>query len=394
MNAKNFPYAHQSINVDDMQAVNTALSGDVITRGAHVEAFESAIAEYCGAKYAVAFNSATTALAAACHAVDLDASDRMLTTPNTFVATTAAGMHKGATPIFVDIDRSTGNMDIELLEQNLKDYQHSRGRTLIMPVHFGGIPVDMERVDCMINDPDTLVIEDAAQALGSCYPDGQMVGCCAWSQMTVFSFHPAKIITTGEGGMVTTNDSELYHRLQSYRNNGIVRDPACFESPLSDHYEGYYEVAEMTGNYNFTDFQAALGLSQFKRINSFIDKRRQLVARYRELLQGLPHVKTFTSTMDSCVAFHLFVVQIDFAALKTTRERVMTFLKKKGIGTQVHYIPIYQHPFFKEINPDLAPYFPEMEAYYAQALTLPLYYDLTGDDVEFIVSTLKKALKA
>ena len=377
-----------------MHAVNAALSGDVITRGAHVEAFEAAIAAYCGAKYAVAFNSATTALAAACHAVDLDSTDRMLTTPNSFVATTAAGMHKGAIPVFVDIDRSTGNMNIDLLEHNLKDYQHSRGRTLIMPVHFGGIPVDMEYMDCMINDPDTLVIEDAAQALGSCYPDGQKVGCCAWSQMTVFSFHPAKVITTGEGGMVTTNDSELYHRLQSYRNNGIVRDPALFQSPSSDHYEGYYEVAELTGNYNFTDFQAALGLSQFKRIDSFIEKRRELVARYRELLQGLPHVKTFTSSMDPYIAFHRFVVQIDFAAWKTTRERVMTFLKKKGIGTQVHYIPIYPHPFFKGVNADLAPYFPEMEAYYAQALTLPLYYDLTEENVEFIVSTLKKALKA
>lgn len=393
MNAKFLPYAHQSITANDMQAVTTALSGDVITRGSHVEAFETAIAEYCGAKYAIAFNSATTALAAACHAVDLNTSDRMLTTPNTFVATTAAGMHKGATPTFIDIDRSTGNMDIERLEHNLKDYQHSRGRTLIMPVHFAGIPVDMEQMDCMINNPDTIVIEDAAQALGTCYPDGQKVGCCAWSQMTIFSFHPAKIITTGEGGLITTNDAELHRRLQSYRNNGIVKDPEYFASN-SNHYEGYYEVTELTGNYNFTDFQAALGLSQFQRIESFINKRRQLVARYRDLLQDIPYLTTFTSSMDSYIAFHLFVVQIDFAAFKTTRERVMTYLKKKGIGTQVHYIPIYQHPFFKKNNSDLAPYFPEMEAYYVQALTLPLYYDLTLEDVDFIVSNLKKALKS
>lgn len=392
LKTKFLPYAHQSINADDRHEVSAALAADVITRGSYVEAFEDAIAEYCGAAYAVAFNSATSALAAACYVVDLGPSDSVLTTPNTFVASVTAGMHRKATPIFIDIDRTTGNLDLELLEHHLKSSRvSSRGRTLIMPVHFAGIPVDMQHLDKMICDPDTLIVEDAAHALGSYYPDGKKVGSCAWSHMTVFSFHPAKTITTGEGGMVTTNDAELYRRLKLFRNNGIEKDPALLEES-ANLYGGYYEVTEMTGNYNFTDFQAALGLSQLKRIESFIAKRRQLTTLYRQLLQDIPNVRSFTSSQDSSVAFHLYVVQIDFAAYKTTRERVMSRLKDKGIGTQVHYIPVYRHPFFKKASGDLTPYFPEMEKYYAHALTLPLYYDLQFEEVEYIVATLKKIL--
>lgn len=385
------PYARQSIDSLDIQEVSRALTADFITRGPRVEAFEEAIANYCGAKYAVAFNSASTALLASCYAAKMGPGDRLITTPNTFVASVTSAMHHGATPIFVDIDRETGNLDLNQVELNLKDHKSSRGRTVILPVHFAGIPVDMRRLDTMIRSPDTIVIEDAAHALGSHYADGQKVGCCAWSQMTVFSFHPAKTITTGEGGMVLTNDIEFYKLLQLFRNNGIVRDRENLENPDA-WYEGFYEAHDISSNYNFTDIQAGLGLSQLRRIDSFIEKRRQLTGIYHRLLKDMPNLRLFTAEHDAAVAFHLFVAQVDFEAYNTTRAYVMTALKNQGVGTQLHYIPVYHHPFFKKKSGDISEYFPQMEAYYKQALSLPLYPDLKGEDVEYVVHTLKEIL--
>lgn len=365
-----------------------ALQGDLITRGPRVEAFEKVFAEYCGARFAVAFTNGTSALMAAYAAAEVGPNDRVLTTANTFVATASAAALQGATPIFVDIDRTTGNFDLELLEVNLK-LPVSRGKTVIAPVHFAGIPVDMERIDRMIDDPATVVIEDAAHAVGSCYADGQKVGSCAWGAMTTFSFHPVKNMTTGEGGMVTTNDEALYRRLRLYRNNGMEREPESCR-----RYDGpwYYEVQQMSGNFNMTDFQAALGISQLKRLDAFALKRRELVALYRKLLGGMEHVRLFSAEHDDKAAFHLFVMQIDFEAWGGSREELMRRLKEKGIGTQVHYIPVYQHPIFREEAGNLAEYFPEMEAYYSQALSLPLYYDLTTDDVRRVVSELQEII--
>lgn len=385
-----FPYGRQSISEADILEVSRALAGRIITRGEYVEAFEHAIADYCGAKYAVAFNSATSALLAACHVAELGPADRMICSPNTFIATVTAGLHRKATPIFVDIDRHTGNLDINQVGENLRAFKSTRGRTAIMPVHFSGIPVEMHRLDRMICSPDTIVIEDAAHALGSRYQDGQKVGCCAWSHMTVFSFHPVKTITTGEGGMVTTNDPDFAYRLQRFRNNGIERDPMHLQGDPKEWYEGYYEVVEMTGNYNFTDMQAALGLSQLKRIEEFVEKRRQLIGVYRNLLSDMPDMQMFTAENDALTAFHLCVVQIDYEKYHTTREHVIARLKEKGVGSQVHYIPVYRHPIFG--NKDICSYFPNMEAYFAQALTLPLYYDLTAENVKTIVMTLKDIL--
>ncbi len=386
------PYARQSIDSSDIQEVSRALSSDFISRGPLVEKFENEVAAYCDAKFAVAFNSATSGLIAASYAAKVGSNDRLITTPNTFVASVSSAMHFNATPVFVDIDLKTGNIDLNQLDHNLKELKSSRGRHIIMPVHFAGIPVDMQKLDSMICDPDTVVIEDAAHALGSRYPTGEKVGSCKYSQMTVLSFHPAKTITTGEGGMVLTNDPELNRRLRCYRNNCIERNPEYFQSEESGWYEGFYEAIDIGGNFNFTDFQAALGMSQLQRLDKFVEKRRRLTTLYRRLLKDMPNIQLFTDQYDHDVAFHLFVAQIDFSAYNTTRVSIMLQLKDKGIGTQLHYIPVYKHPFFRNKHGDISQYFPNMETYYAQALTLPLFYELEECDVEYVANTLKDIL--
>lgn len=382
------PYAHQSIQEEDIAAVTRALKSEMITRGPEVEAFEKEIAAYCGAQHAVAFNSASSALVACCHAAGLGPNDILISSPNTFIASISGAFHFRATPVFVDIDRETGNARIDQMLQTANQ-PASRGKPVLIPVHFAGLPVDIKTLDDNLHAADAVIIEDAAQALGSrYYADGPRIGSCAYSQMTVFSFHPAKVITTGEGGMVTTNDETLAHRLRRFRNNGIERDPNHLTGEAKPW---YYEVQEISNNHNFTDLQAALGRSQLSRLDTFIAHRRTLVQAYREQLKDLP-IKLFTDRHDAYTAFHLFVVQIDFPAHKTSREQVMQQLKAAGIGTQVHYIPLYRHPYCQNQWGDLSGYFPETESYYAQAISLPLYSDLTLADVERVVSELKKTL--
>ncbi len=382
------PYGRQSITEEDIRAVAQALREDIITRGRHVEEFERALSEKCEAKYAVAFNSGTAALQACYFAAEVKAGDKVITTPNSFFSTAGAALQRTKNIVFVDIDRTTGNMSLEALEPNL-NHPQTRGRDIVVPVHFSGIPVDMESLDRMIKNPDTVVIEDAAHALGSKFKDGSPVGSCRWSHMTVHSFHPVKNITTGEGGAVTTNDDELYLKLRRFRNNGIERNPEL----LSD-FPGpwYYEVYADTGNYNMTDFQAALGISQLAKLAAFAKKRRELVHEYRSLLAKTPQIRLFDPAFDVRAVPHIFVVQIDFQKVKKTKAQVMEQLLKKGIGTQVHYIPLYKHPRLREIVGDIDHYFPEMEAYYASALTLPLFYDMAVEDVHYVVQALKSAL--
>lgn len=389
MNIQPFlPYAQPSISPEDIEHVCRSLATPLITRGPTVEAFENAIAAYCGARYGVAFTNATAALMAAYHVANIKPADQILTTPNSFVASVGPGMQHKATPIFLDIDRNTGNMDLQELEINMTR-RTSRGKTVIVPVHFAGIPVDMRTIEKLIKNPETIVIEDAAHAIGSCYSDGSKVGCCAWSHMTVFSFHPAKTLTTGEGGMVMTNSEELCHQLRRFRNNGIERDPKYLQGEAAPW---YYEVFDLTGNFNFTEMQAALGLSQFNRLDKFIAQRQLLMNRYRNQFAGMEGIRLFTPNEKLHIAYHLCVVQIDFKAYKTSRSEVMQHLKEKGIGSQLHYIPLYRHPFFTRMSGDISEYFPEMEAYYEQALSLPLYYDMTEADVDRVVIALKEIL--
>lgn len=364
------PYSKQSIDEQDIKAVSDALKSEWITRGPLVEAFEQEIAAYCNAKYAVAFPNGSIALLAACHAAKVQTGDEVITTSNTFFATAGAPMQCGAKIKFIDIDRNTGNFDLAHLE-NTPYPPLSRGKRIIIPVHFAGRSVDMQRLDRSIKDPSTIVIEDGAHALGSLDPEGNRVGACTYSQMTMFSFHPAKNITTCEGGMITTNDPLLLERLKIFRNNGIVKH----SSPLPWE----YEVSSLSSNYNFTEMQAALGRSQLKKLDQFVEKRRALVRHYRKLLAPYPWIRLFDDSMDHQTAFHLFVVQIE----QMDRTRVMNQLKEKKIGSQVHYIPLYHHPIFKEKVP-----LEETENYYRSALSLPLFPEMSKKEVEYIVDSL------
>lgn len=383
---KILPYGSPSISDEDRKAVLEALESTTLTRGPRTEEFEAAIARYVGAEYAVSFNSGSTALAACYFAGDVSERDRVLTTPNTFIATVGPAMQKGAQPVFIDIDRNSGNFLLSQAEFNLS-YSSVGGKLFVAPVHFSGIAVDMAALTSHIRGTNVIVIEDAAHALGSKYPDGQMVGCCAHSDMTIFSFHPVKTISTGEGGMVTTNDPEIARKLKLYRNNGIVRDLPNAKGPWE------YQVQELTGNFHITEIQAALGNSQLARIDQFIEKRRLLVQRYRSQLEGVNGVRLFDASYDDRTAYHLFVVQIDFEKLKMTKERAMERLKVEGIGTQYHYIPLYRHPAVSRVTGDIEEYFPEMEAYFKQALSLPLYYDLTLEEVDRVAAAIKQLVK-
>jgi dTDP-4-amino-4,6-dideoxygalactose transaminase len=382
---KFIPYGRQSISEEDMGAVKEALFSDFITRGERTESFEKALSDLVGAKYAVTFNSGSSALNASYFAANLTVADRVVTTPNSFIATCGAAFQKGILPTFVDIDKNTGNIDLSLLKEALRG-KKTRGKTIIAVTHFAGIPIDMRSLERGIDDPETIVIEDAAHALGSKYVSGEAVGCCLYSQMTVFSFHPLKSITTGEGGAVLTNDFNLYHRLKLYRNNGIER-----EAPFIKGKEAlsYYEVKEATSNMHLTEFQAALGLSQLKRLKLFQEKRRHLMSLYEKHLD-LPFLKGLSDKETFC---HIAVALIDFKKHKTTRDEFQNRLKEIGIGTQMHYIPLYRHPVFSEKRKGFHHFFPNMEEYYEKALTLPLFVDMSDKDLMQVIDSIKKLLR-
>lgn len=373
------PYGKPSLLPCDIERVNAVLKTPILTRGDTVLAFERSLEDFCGVQFAVAFNSGSSALHAACFAANLSTLDRVISTPNTFIATVSAALQRGAKLELVDIDRNTGNLnETDTIKQI--NAPLSRGRPILIPVHFSGIACDMQRIDKGISNPNTLVIEDAAHALGSLYPSGEKVGSCTYSAMTIFSFHPVKTITTGEGGMVTTNDRELYQKLLLFRNNGIFQDPLKREEM-----PWHYDVVALSGNTHLTELGASLGLSQMERLESLIQKRRNLVTLYQTYLKDIPHIRLFTSQVNERTCYHLFVIQIDFHALEITKNQLMKALKEKGIGTQVHYIPLYHHTALKPLSSPL----PEMESYYEQALSLPLHTDLCESDIAYICETLR-----
>lgn len=379
------PYGRQEITEEDKQAVLEALSQDVITRGEKVALLEEKIKEMTNAPYAVAFSSGTMALFAAYFAAKVSKFDQVVTTPVTFASTATPAIRFGAHLEFGDIDPETGNFSLDFFAKE-QNFSSSRGRRVFVPVHFGGQPIAMDQFERQLTSPSTVIIEDAAHALGATYPTGEAVGSCAFSDMTIFSFHPLKSITSGEGGCVTASSQAYADRLRRFRDNGICRDP----SQMGEEVPGpwYYEVVDLGENGHLTEMQGALGLSQLGRLDQMIAKRQSLYENYLERLKKTEGIKPLHVADPKASAHHLFAVKIDFETFETTRKEVMEKLKERGIGTQVHYIPLYKFPLFKSYDASLGIELPGAEAYYQKALTLPLHPQMNEGDVNRVCDEL------
>ena len=361
------PYGRQNLDEEDIAAVVDVLRGDWLTQGPTIERFEKSVADYVGAEHAIAFSSGTAALHGAAWAAGLGPGDIVHTTPLTFIATVNAARHVGATPELVDIDRKTWNIDLSLIPES---------SDAVIPVHYAGLPVDLSPGQW--SHQPRVVIEDAAHALGAHTPDGP-VGNCAHSDMVCFSFHPVKPITTGEGGMVTTNNSELAERLRRFRSHGIVRKP--------EHGQWYYEVEDLGYHYRMTDIQAALGLSQMRKLDAFISRRNELANQYRRLLKHLPIELPPSAPAGFSHGYHLFAV------LVSERARVFSELRARGIGVQVHYVPVHHHPSMKSLS-SFPPALGNCETVYSRVLSLPLHPRLTEFEQEQTVVALEIASDA
>lgn len=387
------PYGRHFLDEDDIQAVVDVMRHGWLTQGPKIAEFEEALAHHVGARYAVAVSSGTAALHMACAAAGIGKGHIAITSPNTFVASANCALYVGATPEFADIDPDTLNLDPVALEQRC----HELGKVkAIIPVHLAGLPCDMPAIRRVADTMGAVIIEDAAHALGATCPDGNRVGNCAYSDMTVFSFHPVKVITTAEGGMVTTNNVTLYRDLLRLRSHGINKLDDPFLNPAHAFTDGeqnrwYYEMQEMGFNYRITDVQCALGLSQLGKLDRFLRRRRELALRYDRLLSELPHISPTQRAGRERSAHHLYVVRIDFDAVGRTRASFMGELFANGIISQVHYIPVHLHPYYRA-NGHADDRFPEAERYYGQALSLPLYYGLSDSEQDYVVSQLRRLL--
>jgi UDP-4-amino-4,6-dideoxy-N-acetyl-beta-L-altrosamine transaminase len=382
------PYARQDVDDEDVRAVVEVLRSDWLTQGPMVERFERAVADYCGSRFAVAANSGTSALHLAYRAAGLGPGDLLWTSPNTFVASANAARYCGADVDFVDIDPRTYNMSPQALERKLRQAkQAGRPPAVVVPVHFAGQPCQMDAIGDLARAYGFRVIEDASHALGATY-GGSRVGACAYSSMVVLSFHPVKIITTGEGGMVLTQDGALAERIALLRSHGITRDPALMDGPSEGPW--YYQQVDLGYNYRLTDIQAVLGLSQMRRADAFVARRRALAARYDRLLADLPVTLPWQHPA-SASAWHLYVVRLRLGELRKTRRAVVEALREAGIRANVHYIPVHTQPYYRALGFRPGD-FPQAEAYYREAITLPMYAALTEAEQDRVADVLREVL--
>lgn len=384
------PYGRQDIDDSDVNAVVEVLRGDYLTQGPAVPAFEAAVATHCGAAHAVAMNSATSALHAACSALGVGPGDRVWTSPITFVASANCARYCGADVDFVDIDPRSYNMSPERLAEKLEAAERDgRLPKVIIPVHLTGQSCDMAAIHALAQRYGARVIEDASHAIGGQYK-GHPVGSCTYSDITVFSFHPVKIITTAEGGMAVTNDPALAHRLTRLRSHGITREAA--EMTHAPDGPWYYQQLELGFNYRMTDVQAALGTSQMRRIGRFIDRRHAIAHRYDEAFAGLP-LRTPWQHPDAHSAYHLYVIRLDLERFPMGHRAAFEALRAKGILVNLHYIPVHLQPYYRSLGfgPGMLP---EAERYYAEAISLPMFSAMSDAEVEAVIGGLKELLAA
>ncbi|MCO4784896.1 MAG: UDP-4-amino-4,6-dideoxy-N-acetyl-beta-L-altrosamine transaminase [Marinomonas atlantica] len=387
MNVANFiPYGRQSISVADVEAVCEALTSDFLTQGPIVGQFEQAVAQLSGCQFGVAANSATSALHVACLALGVGSEDIVWTTPNTFIASANCAVYCGAKVDFVDIDPQTYNLcTVQLAEKLMRAKTENRLPKVVIPVHFAGHPCDMRAIYELSKHYGFSVIEDASHAIGAKYK-GTPVGN-RYSDICIFSFHPVKVMTSAEGGMAVTNNEALADHMRLLINQGITKNKRDFDTRAPGDW--YYEQQTLGFNYRMTELQAALGLSQLNRLDSFIKRRRELVQRYYQLLSGLP-IQLPGEADYAFSSWHLFPIVLN-EALTEQRPAIFQYLREHDIGTQVHYIPVHTQPFYKQMGFSWGQ-FPVAEEYYARTLSLPLFPELSDTDQEYVVQTLKDAI--
>lgn len=382
------PYAKQNISEQDIEAVARVLRSDFITQGPVVVEFENAIAKYCGVDSALAVSSGTAALHLACLALDVGKNDIVWTSPNTFVASANCALYCGAKIDFVDIDPITYNISIAALKQKLSiAKKNGLLPKVVIAVHFSGQSCDMQAIYELSQEYGFRIIEDAAHALGGEY-NKQKIGSCQFSDISVFSLHPAKMITAGEGGLLLTNNKSLLDKAALLRTHGITRDNALMEGDIDGSW--YYQQLELGYNYRITDIQAALGLSQLKRLDQFVVRRQKLAALYSQQLKSLPVIIP-TQQDNTLSSWHLYVIRLKLDSLSIGRKELFNKLRQHDIGVHVHYIPVHTQPYYQSMG-FKAGAFPEAELYYQQAITLPLFFDLSEKQIDYIVKTLKTLL--
>ena len=404
------PYGHQSIDDEDIKEVVKVLKSDWITQGSKVREFEEALSNYVGAKYAVVLNSGTAALHAASFAAGIKKGNEAITAPISFVASSNCILYLQGKPVFADIKEDTYNINPEEIEKKITSKTKA-----IIPVDFTGQPVNLERIYQIAKKHSLVVIEDASHALGAKYRlmgKWVKVGSCAHSDMTTFSFHPVKNITTGEGGAVTTNNEEFYEKLLLFRNHGITKNPDRFinkdlafgftsyvlrltshVSRLTSHLSPpwYYEMQELGYNYRLTDFQCVLGISQLKKLNKFLEKRKQIVKKYNRAFKEVEEIIIPYEKPDVKSAWHIYVIRLKLNKLKASRREIFETLRKKNIGVQVHYIPIYYQPYYEKLGYKKG-ICPKAEKYYEEAITLPLFPGMKEKDVGSVINAVKSII--
>lgn len=374
------PYGRQWIDDDDIEAVVEVLKGDYLTTGPYVSKFEQAVAQYVGAKYAVAFSNGTAALHGACFAAGISEGDEVITTPMTFVASANCVLYQDGIPVFADIDEKTYNIDPNKIEEKITDKTKA-----IIPVDFTGQPVDLDRILEIAKKHNLIVIEDAAHALGATYK-GRKIGSI--SDMTMFSFHPVKHVTSGEGGIITTNNKEYYEKLLQFRSHGITRDK---EKLNEYHGPWYYEMQFLGYNYRMTDIQAALGTSQLKKIDKFVELRRKYVAMYNEAFKDMDEIITPFQHEDGQSSWHLYIIRLKLDKLTVSRREIFEALQQQNIGVNVHYIPVHLQPYYQQLGYQKG-ICPNAEKLYREIITLPLFPAMNEEDVNDVIKAVKRTI--